>query len=35
VFFVGEAIGAHGKLKKVPISKRKLENLFYTIDGTK
>jgi len=32
---VGEAMGVHGKLKKAPTSKRKLENPLYTIDGTK
>jgi hypothetical protein len=35
MFLVGEAVGVHGKVKKVPTSKGKMENLLYTIDGTK
>jgi hypothetical protein len=35
MFFVGEAMGVHGEVKKIPTSKRKLENLLCTIGGTK
>jgi hypothetical protein len=31
MFLVGEAVGVHGKVKKVPTSKRKLENLLYIV----